>query len=155
MIVITQNPTGKTYKNLLDFAFDYCDEFQLVVRKRMGSLRQIEPVLASLENSLISVKEQSSWAGTQLGGSQKARVYRYRTDASIKKTLKSIANSFYDWQQPDLPEDLSFFKKGKPFLVCTAHEHDSYFLTDSSYFIEKISAIDGLKIQQRDSEGGE
>lgn len=38
MIVITQNPAGRIYKNLLDFAFDYCDEFQLVVRNRMGSL---------------------------------------------------------------------------------------------------------------------
>lgn len=153
MIAITQNPKGRIYKELLDFAFDYCDEFQLVVRNRMGSLQQVEPVIASLESSLVSVKKQSSWAGTQLGGGQKAKVYTYRTDLKAKRILSVSASSFYDWQQPDLPEDLSFFKKGKPFLVCTAHENESYFLTDSPYFIEKISAIEGLNICRTDGRG--
>ena len=150
MMIITKNPSGKIYKKLLDFAFEYCDEFQLVVRKRMGSLKKVEPVLESLENSLLSMKEQSSWAGTWLGSGQKAKVYKYRTDTHAKKILTAAADSFYDWQQPNLPEDLSFLKKGKPFLVCTAHENEGYFLTESPYFIEKIMAIEGLEVHQSD-----
>ncbi|MFS0643616.1 hypothetical protein [Siminovitchia sp. 179-K 8D1 HS] len=47
----------------------------------------------------------------------------------------------------NLPEDLSFLKKGKPWLVNIAHEEESDIMSEKSeYWIKRIGDIKGLKI---------
>lgn len=146
MIIIKQNPKGEVYEKLIDLAFEVCDEFHLVVRRDLGSTRQLEPILKELECSIKEMAVTNEWTGTKLGGGQKAKVYYYRTDETAGKILKERADSLYEWMQPNLPEDLSFLKKGKPWLVNIAHEEESYIMTESEYLIKRISAIEGLKI---------
>lgn len=146
MISIEKNPQGKIYEQLIDLAFDICDEFHLVVRKDMGSTKKLEPVMKELESSLKVMKKTNEWTGTMLGRGQKANVYYYRTDEHAKEVVKKAASSLHAWVQPDLPEDLSFLKKGKPWLVNIAHEEESYIITQSEYLIRKIKEIEGLEI---------
>lgn len=146
MIIIEQDPRGTVYEQLIDLAFEICDEFHLVVRKDLGSTRKFAPLLKELENSLKVVKKTNEWTGTMLGGGQKAKVYYYHADSHAKKIVKRAASSLYSWLQPDLPEDLSFLKKGEPWLVNIAHEEESYIMTESKYWIGKIMQIEGLDI---------
>lgn len=146
MYVIEKNPEGKVYEKLIDLAFEACDEFHLVVRRDLGSSRKLEPLLKQLESSLKRLEKTNEWTGTRLGGGQKAKVYYYQTDNNAKTIIKGAAGSLYSWIQPELPEDLSFLKKGKPWLVNIAHEEESYIITESQYWIGKLKEIEGLEM---------
>lgn len=145
MIIIEHNPKNDVYKNLIDVAFEICDQFHLVLRNDMGTLKKCTPILKILKNSLIVMKEESEWASTILGDGQTARVYYFRTDANANKVLKEVTNSLYSWVHPDFPEDLSFFKQGKEWLVTISHEYESYIFTEEKNEIEKVLNIKGLK----------
>ena len=64
-----------------------------------------------------------------------------------KKILKQASNSLHDWIQPNLPEDLSFIKNHKPWLINTSHEYESYIETEEEYEIDKIIKIEDFKVR--------
>ena len=153
MYSIMEEPLGEVYNKLIDFAFESCDMFHLVIRKDMMSnvkrgLKRYQPILIKFEPSLIEIKEESEWASTQLGRSI-ALVYNYHTTEEAKKTLKELSHSLYGWIAPHLPEDLAFFKKGKPWLVSSAHEEWSEILADEQE-VKRLLEIKGLKIEKAD-----
>lgn len=148
MISITSEPKNDVYRLLVDLAFDLCDEFILVVRKKYCSdlNNNAKAVLEKLNDDLKEMKEQSEWAGTELLG-HTAYVYHYHTSPEAREIIKEVSNSLYSWMYPDLPEDLSFYKSGKPWLVNTAHERQSFILSEDKSEIDRIVNIKGLKIR--------
>ncbi|MGH4120391.1 stage III sporulation protein AH [Clostridium sp.] len=144
---IETNPREKIYRDLIDLAFEVCNEFVLVVRSDMDINTNVNYVLEKLKPSLKEVKEQFEWPGTIYGGEQPVLVYYYNTDNHAKKILKQVSNSLHDWVQPNLPEDLSFIKNHKPWLVNTSHEYESYIETKDEEEINKIIKIKGLKVR--------
>lgn len=153
MYTITEDPKGEVYNKLIDLAFESCDMFHLVIRKDMISnvkrgLKHYQPILNKLEQSLIEMKEESEWASTQLLHST-AFVYYYHTTEEAKKILKELSNSLYGWIAPHLPEDLAFFKKGKLWLVSSAHEEWSELLSDE-HEVERLLEIKGLQLEKTD-----
>lgn len=149
MLFITSDPKDDVYQDVIDKAFKYCDEFILVVRKDLFLSSQAKLVLRSLSNSLIEIREQFEWPGTILGGGEPAIVCYFKTDNHAKKILKEVSNSLHSWVQPDLPEDLSFMKGNKLWLVNTSHESSSYFVTEEKEDLEEILGIRNLKIKQK------
>lgn len=145
-MIITSDPQNDVYKSLIDLSFDVCDEFILVVRKDAGLNFNDNGklVLQKLNGSLKEMREQSKWAGTELRGST-AYVYYYGTDNQAREIIKEVSNSLYSWVQPDLPEDLSFIKNGKSWLINTAHERESCILTEDREEINRILNIKGLE----------
>ncbi|WP_051542204.1 hypothetical protein [Clostridium lundense] len=107
----------------------------------------VNNVLETLRPSLKEVKQQSEWPGTIYLGEQPVFVYYYNTDNHAKEVLKQVSNSLHDWLQPNLPEDLSFIKNSKPWLINTSHENGSYILTDDDEEINRIRKINGLIIR--------
>ena len=144
---IETNPNNKIYRDLIDLAFEICDEFVLVVRPDISKNDNIHNVLWELQYSLKKVKEQFEWPGTIYGGEHPVLVYYYNTDKRAKETLKQVSNSLHDWVQPNLPEDLSFIKNHVPWLINTSHEDVSYIKTEDEEEIDKILKIKGLKIR--------
>lgn len=110
---IERNPKNRVYLELLDLCFDVCDEFHLVVRNDMGSIRGLEEIINKLKASLIDLRCESTWASTTLGDDQTANVYYFHADENAKKIIRLITKSLYEWEMPNSPEDLSFFKQGK------------------------------------------
>jgi hypothetical protein len=49
--------------------------------------------------------------------------------------------------QQNFPEDLSFYKNGKPWLANIAHEKMSYILSENKSEIDRIVNIKGLEIR--------
>lgn len=156
---ITSDPTHKVYKDLLDFAFSVSDQFILVVRKDIKISRKGMDVLESLSAFLIEKREQFEWPGTRLGTgtdcfgqkSEPATVYYYKIHNEAKKVLVEASNSLHSWKSPNLPEDLSFIKNQKPWLINTAHEGLSYFETENQDEIEKILTIENLEVRTLNS----
>jgi hypothetical protein len=105
-----------------------------------------------LSGSLIRVKEQSEWPGTILRGDT-AFVNYYWTNDEAKRIIKDVSTSLYFWTHPNLPEDLSFIKHGKPWLINTAHENQCSIETEDEHEITRIIGIRGLKIEQKTNFG--
>jgi hypothetical protein len=122
MLSIERNPKNRVYLELLVLCFDVCDEFHLVVRNNMGSIRGLEEIINKLKVLLIEMRCESTWASTTLGDNQTANVYYFHADENAKKIIKLITKSIYQWGMPSLPEDLSFFKQGKVWLATSSHE---------------------------------
>jgi hypothetical protein len=76
-------------------------------------------------------------------------VYYYRVNEDSKRLIKEAANSLYSWIPPDLPDDLTFYKQGKPWLTNTAHEEQSSIETEDEGEIERIKNIKGIEIEQK------
>lgn len=145
MIVIKENPDGMTYRNLIDLCFECCDQFHLVLRKDMGSLKSFDKFLKKIDSAFIRMKEESEWASTILADGKTAKVYYYHTnDVEVKKTIKETVKSLYEWQMPEYPEDLSFFKDGKVWLATSSHEEECYIFPTNKEELEKIKNINGL-----------
>ncbi|MFH0070360.1 hypothetical protein [Peribacillus sp. NPDC056705] len=90
----------------------------------MGPLDKFKDFLKQLDSSLIEVKEESEWT---------------------KAIILDATNSLYDWEYPQLPEDLSFFKNGKEWLATNSHEQECYILTEDKNEIDKVMNIKGIK----------
>lgn len=111
---------NELYYKFLDLAFDVCDQFMFIVRKGNSLNYKGLSLIVDLEDSFIEKKEQNEWIGTW--SDEFVDVYYYKTTDSAKKTLKKYSNSLHTWIHPDLPEDLCFVKRGKPWLINVSHE---------------------------------
>ena len=148
---IDKNPENETFDELMDLAFEICTEFHLVLRRDMGNIRALDPILDQLKGSFKEMRLESTWASTILDDDNKAEVYFYHADENAKKIVKQLSNSLYEWclSGPNvLPEDLSFFKDDSVWLVNCAHERVSYINTDNVNEIERLKNIKGLKIRE-------
>lgn len=144
---IKSEPKGKIYNELIELAFEVCDEFILVLRSDIDVSKNANSVIESLSSSLKYSKDQFVWAGTEYLGDKPAKVFYFNTDEKAKITLLKVANSFHDWFQPNLPEDLSFYKNGNEWLVNTAHEYSTYIYSEDSEINERILKIEGISVK--------
>ncbi|MCM3167771.1 hypothetical protein [Peribacillus frigoritolerans] len=71
------------------------------------------------------MRSESTWASTTLGDNQTANVYYFYADGNAKSIIKMIAKSLFQWEMPNLPEDLSFFKQGKVWLATSSDDNGS------------------------------
>jgi hypothetical protein len=151
IFTIDKNPENETFDALMDLAFEVCNEFHLVLRRDMGNIRALDPILDKLKGSFKEMKLESNWASTMLADGNEAEVYFYHADENAKKVIREMSNSLYEWSlsEPNvLPEDLSFFKDDTVWLVNCAHERESYINTDDAVEIDRLKNIKGLKISE-------
>jgi hypothetical protein len=145
-MIIIGELKNTAYQKLIDIAFEICDEFILVVRPHAIINENAKLLLRKLEPNLIKINKQSEWPFTSTRG-EPSQVYYFKTNDETNKIIKEAANSLYAWQPPCLPDDLTFFKKGKPWLTNTAHEEQSSIETQDEDEIKRILSIEGLKIE--------
>lgn len=147
MYNLDNNPEGQAYKKLLDISFDICDEFILVRRHDMDFDESALRIIEFLGPFLIEMKKSSSWPGTTLL-EQTADVYRYRTAKEAQKVLLDVSQSLYSWVQPELPEDLCFYKNQKSWMANTAHEKQCIFENLSCDDLLRLQEVSGLQIRK-------
>ena len=130
---------GEQYKKFIPFALEKSDYFILVKRIDMPCDDTIDELLEKLEPYLINVYKQKSWANTQLRDSS-AFVFYYHSYMECGSILLEYADNMFDWQQPRLLEDLSFYKEeNKLWVSNTAHEEELY--------MEKVSNEEKSKLR--------
>ena len=122
---ILSNPDGDTYINLIRHCVTECDSFIFVTRDP-GLLKYRSKTIDMFADYLLKQEITSNWPGTVLIGG-KATVHTHTLNEKTAELLITVASSLYDWQEPNLPEDLCFLKKSSPWLVTTSHEKDGYF----------------------------
>lgn len=131
---IVREPVGNLYRDLLAYALRHCRQFILVPRGA-GSLEPEPPVrlaLSDLDPFLLKSKLVSEWPGTRLiGHDTEVRWFEY--NSSSAQILKTAATHLYQWERPELPEDLCLMRdEESPWLVTIAHERDAYLKLEVS-----------------------
>lgn len=141
---VHNNPSGDAYRRLIDLAFEKSERFHLVVRKDLSLSDRAKQVLNDLEPSLMRKVESSEWASTLLV-SGTAYVHYYKADEHAYDVLQQAADALYDWQQPELPEDLAFFKaQGEAWFAASSHEahcHLTITHEELQQFVDKIPTL--------------
>jgi hypothetical protein len=129
--IISREPVGAAYRELLDAACHQCSYALLVVRESYPGVERTARALADLSQWLVSRELRSDWPGTILED-EKAAVYRYRLDVELVERLATLSQGLYDWVHPELPEDLCLLREGlDPWLVSVSHEREAViFLTE-------------------------
>jgi hypothetical protein len=113
------------YYKLLQEMLTKADVFSLVVVSTISLNDAGKEILNKLQPYLVEAIETSSWPGTILND-QKAKLYKYNVSPNSIKILSSM-NNLFSWLQPEFPEDLTFYKKGKPIFVTISHENDCWY----------------------------
>lgn len=133
--------TKSDYRVILKLASKYCDRAYMVVRPDIESSEALEKFLESIQKKAIESAEESSWPGTTLLGGC-ASVKHYAVDSKLIEHLGQVANGFFDWMQPQLPEDLGFLKGNKEWLINTAHEKDLHICVEDHEREDVLKALE-------------
>ena len=122
---VVEPPTGETYRQLVAFLFRYSASCSLVLRKQIPTTPSQQVFLDRAQQFLVKKSEQKEWPGTLLlGGVADVFVYQLTRDLEF---LILQANGLYDWQSPNLPEDIAFYRSDNSLLLGSiAHESDSF-----------------------------
>lgn len=143
---VVSEPVDETYRQLLARCAIYSTTAMVVVRRPSDLTPAPRAFLEKLEPWIISKEAKSEWPGTILEGFA-ADIYTFRLDSDVVSVLQSTANGLYQWEQPDLPEDLCFFRPdGSPILVTISHERDSYLNLTETEAEALVVSIPRLKL---------
>mgnify|MGYP001608477266 CR=1 FL=1 len=120
-------PNNAIYRRILEEGLKHCGIVLLVVRNGLNLDASAYALLEKLEPYQLSKGEASEWPGTVLFDDS-AVVYRFEYVHAVFEIIRNAADSFYDWKQPGLPEDLCLLRSNEdPWFVTIAHEQDCYF----------------------------
>lgn len=126
VLFFEREPRGSEFRDLVNWLVPRSREFWLILREDRTPHSQADHVLASLSRWRISSDRVSEWPGTRLY-SATATCYRHRCTPSPASALIELSEGLFDWQEPDLPEDLCFLASDqRPLLVSIAHEREAY-----------------------------
>ncbi len=136
-IEFMSNVSGHEYQKLIDYVYTKSDLFGMVVRTDMDQNSSVKEFLEN-NKDLISAKKMShEWAGTITFG-DKHEVYYFKTNEESRKILDTV-DSVYSWRNPDLPEDLFFYRYGKIYFYSTSHEEISGLVVDNEDELEDFA----------------
>lgn len=133
-------PTGRAYRALLDYALGTCNSALVVVRSADES-EAAKAILERLRPYVISERRESRWPGTELLDDT-ASVVKFRYDRAVADVLKMGTDHLFGWIEPGLPEDLCLIRPdGRPWLVSIAHEHDGYLDLDPGQYSSLVLKV--------------
>jgi len=122
---LLREPRGASYRRLIDWAVQTCPEALLVLHEDMILSTSAHQVMSRLKPHLLRSNISSAWPGTVMM-ERSARVNYYRTSDMLGALFKDCAIGLYDWQHPELLEDLCFLRHdGSAVLTSIAHEHEA------------------------------
>ncbi|WP_058303081.1 hypothetical protein [Gorillibacterium timonense] len=143
MIQILEEPVGEAYRSLISLAFKICDELILVKRDQLPLNESGQDLITQLRPYTRIIRKQESWPGTALFG-HFADVYYLPCTEMVKDILLSRTTGLYDWLQPDLLEDLCFYKNQSEWLVTVSHEKRGYLNIEDRSEILELREIEEL-----------
>lgn len=141
-------PRGSVYRSLCDFAAVKALNCLLVIRDQPAPSAKARGVIESLEPYILSKRRSSEWPGTRLFGHD-ATVYVIGPEPAVWALIRGRAEGLFDWQHPELPEDLCFLRQdGSTFLGTIAHEHDAFVELDAAETNELRMKIPELRLDR-------
>ena len=136
-------PRHNVLRSLLAFGATRCDQF-LVTLTGMKLASKAETFLSAAEPFLDDRRQASEYPGGRLPwGTIEVRTYRL-----VPPTLELIAaaaRSLFDWQEPDLPNDLCLLRSGDPWLITMASDKVAVLVLDPVELAEVVRDLPSLE----------
>ena|SRR5690554_6126133 len=142
MIITLNEPKGENYRQLIQLAFEKCDRFLFIKHSQLTYNQSFDTLLEELKDDFIYKKEQNKWPGTI--SVPMAMVYYFRTSEKSREIILNKTDSLFNWQAPNLPDDLCFLKNNKEWLVTTAHAEYCHIDTEDKLEVQQLQKIKGL-----------
>ncbi|MFZ0446516.1 MAG: stage III sporulation protein AH [Bacillus sp. (in: firmicutes)] len=125
--VIKEDIKDKDYRLLIEVAAQKCNRFAFVKNRQLMAdeklaMANFYKLVEDIQDSFISMKEQSEWETTILLEST-AYVFYYELNEKTKEFLQTKSNSLFGWISPYLPEDLMLYKDDQVWVVSCSHEN--------------------------------
>ena len=130
----------------------YSDAFSLVYFKYQDNETQsvgVSQINEELSQYEMDERIVTEWPGTRhINGRYNYRMVTYRIDSSVFNVMDTLekVDTLWDWDYPEYPMDICFYRNGIAWFATSAHEHWNalYLLTDGSFPL--ASDIDSIGI---------
>lgn len=114
------------YKNFIEYMLSHSDYFSFIYFKhREGekNKKSVETIKTLLKPYKIYSKVTNKWPGT-VSLNENNHIYKfflYKADIGAKTALNKVGQIF-EWNYPEYPMDLCFYKDGYAWFSSCAHE---------------------------------
>lgn len=138
----------KVYIEFIKYMLEHSDYFSLIYFKNKENEKvkvKVKQIADSLKGFKISSKNTQKWPNTET--CDKKHIYKlvfYNSDIKCFEPLTRV-NDIYEWDYPNAPMDLCFYKNGYCWLAITSHEHFAYLYTNEKKEVEELSDL-GAKL---------
>lgn len=115
------------YRQFIDYMLTHSDTFSLVYfkyRESEKTTKQTKEIQNILKPYKIFAVNGNQWPST-VTLNEFDHIYKitlYSANINTKSALLK-ANGIFDWDYPDFPMDLCFYKDGYAWFASSAHEH--------------------------------
>ena len=135
---------GALYQSLLEYALNTCTFASVTVRPELSLSKKGREAVDLINNFRCNQEDKKSTPWAQIFDSQADTVMFRYTPESLS-SLFWISTRIYQWQQPDLPEDLCLLRPDKSeLLVTNAHARSSYLVMTREEKLALVSQIPKL-----------
>lgn len=144
----------ENYLQFVEYMVEKSDAFSLVYFRYHKSEKiksNVKEIKTLLRPFLIK-----SWYGTKWASmetlNEKNHLYQIATYRSERETSKALgkARCIFDWDYPNYPMDLCFFKNGTAWFSSSSHERTAYLYTENQQAIKELEDL-GAKITLYDN----
>ncbi len=153
------NPESKDqYNELVSLLHSASEAFSLTYYREDEKEEyspSVQEIRKQLEPALIHSELTRVMPSMQIGGNYGLyELALYRTEIPQFSTLTDASSSLWDWDYPNLPMDLCFFRNGAAWFISSAHERFAYlYLSDddmSEYLLAMLREV-GLEFEEQGS----
>ncbi|MFP7494294.1 hypothetical protein SFC66_10945 [Terribacillus saccharophilus] len=130
--------TAAAYKKIAVRLCDRCDTFTFAVlpKKMMGQKPMLHQLLGRLQPYLQKMEYTNGTRANSFQAHISVPNYHYHFNKESLQLILDAADSFFHWQQPLLPEDISFLKKDEEYFTVNAHEGYAMLFAEDRYLLE-------------------
>lgn len=139
-IVLSADFSPSKWRDVLDFLWPKAHSMMVVIQESNPQEGTIQDFVSRMGQDLLGDEQCQSWPGTVLLDGT-ARCLRYLCTPRSRDIILSATDSLFSWLQPQLPEDLSLFRRdGSVLLESIAHERlaSVYLLDDEVPLFELL-----------------
>lgn len=137
------------YEEFISYMLSYSEYFSFIYfrytenEKMRKSTREIHDLLKKFKVRSCFTHE---WPGTfSLDERHYYKFIVYRSVSEVKDILNRY-HKLFDWDYPQAPMDLCFYKDNYCYFSVTAHEHDACLYTNDEQLLSDLQKI-GLEFQ--------
>lgn len=159
---IVEEPRGAVYRGLLSALAPLCSLVLFTLRPRQQASPLARAVFAQLSEEILEVRLSSSWPGTGFGDKYAgleedpevvarygAEVYSLRLTEGVLHVLLTVAEGLYDWQFPELPENLGLLRPERQACLWSAvPDRLAYLYVTDAEMRAILRQVSGLRVDR-------
>lgn len=134
----------KEYKKFIEYMLENSDFFSFIYFKEKENApvkKSIRFFRSQLQKYKIYSKNTMEWPNTQTFDTRHIyNIVFYYAKTECLDILCQV-KCLYDWDYPDAPMDLCFYKDGYCWFAVTAHEGFSYLYTDDLKVVKDLTKL--------------